>query len=107
MAIKLGCSPLPDERFGFGGGLPNSPLEAEGYGVEVGFMVKIYFLFFYKKKRYKYEDELGSKKIATDPRQLCQKCLLVFLNAYRNNPQAHGIIVLAFHPEVFGVSYFL
>ena len=32
--------------------------------------------------------------------------LLVFLNAYRNNPQAHGITVVAFHPEVFTVSYF-
>jgi hypothetical protein len=26
--------------------------------------------------------------------------LLVFLNAYRNNPQAHGSTVVAFHPEV-------
>ena len=34
------------------------------------------------------------------------KCLLVFLKAYRNNPQAHGITVVAFHPEVFRVSYF-
>jgi hypothetical protein len=40
MAIKLGWSPLLDEQFGFGGGLVNSPLEAEGYRVEVGFMVK-------------------------------------------------------------------
>jgi hypothetical protein len=28
------------------------------------------------------------------------------LNVYRNNPQAHGITVIAFHPEVFRVSYF-
>ena len=34
------------------------------------------------------------------------KALLVFLNAYINNPQAHGITVVAFHPEVFRVSYF-
>ena len=26
---------------------------------------------------------------------------------HRNNPQAHGITVVAFHPEVFRVSYFL
>ena len=32
--------------------------------------------------------------------------LLVFLNVYRNNLQAHGITVVAFHPEVFRVSYF-
>jgi hypothetical protein len=32
--------------------------------------------------------------------------LLVFLNAYRNNPQAHGITVVAFYPKVFRVSYF-
>ena len=32
--------------------------------------------------------------------------LLVFLNAYRNNPQAHGIAVVTFHPEVIKVSYF-
>jgi hypothetical protein len=31
---------------------------------------------------------------------------LVFLNAYRNIPQAHGIAIVAFHPEVFEVSYF-
>ena len=30
----------------------------------------------------------------------------VFLNAYRNNPQAHGITVIAFHLELFRVSYF-
>ena len=27
--------------------------------------------------------------------------------AYKNNPQAHRIIVVAFHLEVFRVSYFL
>jgi hypothetical protein len=35
-----------------------------------------------------------------------QKGLLVFLSAYRNNPQAHGITIVALHPEVFRVSYF-
>ena len=34
------------------------------------------------------------------------RTLLVFLNAYRNNPQVHKITVVAFHPEVFRVSYF-
>ena len=32
--------------------------------------------------------------------------LLVFLNTYRNNPQAYGITVVAFHWEVFRVSHF-
>ena len=32
--------------------------------------------------------------------------MLVFPNAYRNNPQAHGITVVALHLEVFRVSYF-
>jgi hypothetical protein len=51
--------------------------------------------------------ELGSEIITrTVPRQRCHKCLLVFLSAYRNNPQAHGITVVAFHPKVFRVSYF-
>jgi len=62
-AIKLGWSPLPDEWFGFGGGSANSPFEVDRYLIGVDFMVKIFFVFFYKKKRYKYEDELGSKKI--------------------------------------------
>jgi transcription initiation factor IIF auxiliary subunit len=106
VAIKLGWSPLLDEWFGFGGGSENSPFEIDQYWIEVVFMVKIYFLYKKKKKRYKYEDELGSKKIATIPRQQRQKCLLVFLNAYRNNPQVHEITVVAFHPEVFRVSYF-
>ena len=32
--------------------------------------------------------------------------LLVFLNANRNNPQAHGSTIVSLHPEVFRVSYF-
>jgi hypothetical protein len=52
--------------------------------------------------------ELGLKIITTTvPRQRRQKCLLVFLNAYRNNPQAHRITIVAFHLKVFRVSYFL
>jgi hypothetical protein len=31
---------------------------------------------------------------------------LEFLNVCRNNPQAHGITIVAFHPKVFRVSYF-
>jgi hypothetical protein len=34
------------------------------------------------------------------------ECLLVFLNSNRNGPQAHGITIVTFHPEVFRVSYF-
>ena len=52
--------------------------------------------------------ELGSKIITTTaPRQWHQKCLFIFLNTYKNNSQAHGITIVAFHPEVFRVSYFL
>ena len=36
----------------------------------------------------------------------CMDLVLVFLNAYENNLQAHGITVVAFHPKVFRVSYF-
>jgi hypothetical protein len=51
--------------------------------------------------------ELGSEIITTTvPRQRHQKCLLVFFNAYRNNLQAHGITIVAFHLKVFRVSYF-
>jgi hypothetical protein len=32
--------------------------------------------------------------------------VLVFLNAYRNNPQAYEITVVTFHLEVIRVSYF-
>jgi hypothetical protein len=67
MAIK-GWSPLPDEEFGFGGGSANSPFEADRYWIGVVFMVKIFFMFFIKIKRYIYEDVLGLKKIATVPR---------------------------------------
>ena len=66
MAINPGWSSPRDERFGFGGGSVNSPFEADRYWIGVDFMVikrkKIFFCF-YKKKGYKYEDELGLKKI--------------------------------------------
>jgi hypothetical protein len=44
--------------------------------------------------------------MTTIPWQWRQKCLLVFLNTYRNNLQAHEITIVVFHPEVFRVSYF-
>jgi hypothetical protein len=51
MAIKPGWNSWPDERFGFESGLGNSPFEAEGYEVEVGFMVeKTRYFCFYKIK---------------------------------------------------------
>ena len=45
-----------------------------------------------------------SARLVVEPLSGCgDLCsLLVFLNAYRNNPQAHGITVVAFHPEVLG-----
>ena len=33
--------------------------------------------------------------------------VLVFLNVYRNDLQAHGITIVAFHPKVFRVSLFI
>jgi hypothetical protein len=70
-AFKLGWSSSPDERLGFGGGSANSPFAAGRKGFEVGFMMEkvkeIFFLFFIKRKGYKYEDKLGSKKITTVP----------------------------------------
>jgi hypothetical protein len=53
---------------GFGGGSRNSPFEAEQFLVGVVLMVRKRKCFcFYKKKGYRYEDELGSKKIAIVP----------------------------------------
>ena len=52
MAIKLGRSSQPDEKFGFGGGSKNSPFEADRYWIGVVFMVKIFCVcFLYKKER--------------------------------------------------------
>ena len=44
---------MPDEKFDFGGGLENSPFEADRYLIGVVFMVKIFlFLFvFYKNEK--------------------------------------------------------
>jgi hypothetical protein len=66
-----------------------------------------FFLFVKEDKTQGYTGELGSEIITTTvPRQRRKKCLLVFLNAYKNNPQTHGITIIAFHPKVFRVSYF-
>jgi hypothetical protein len=56
--------------FEIGDGSRNSPFEAGQFWIRVGFMVKKIkrkLFCFYKNKGYKYEDELGSKKIATIP----------------------------------------
>jgi hypothetical protein len=49
---------------------------------------------------------MGCYEFGWDVAPSFRSSLLVFLNAYRNNPQTHGITVVAFHPEVFRVSYF-
>ena len=103
MAINLGWSSQPDERVGFGGGSKNSPFEAKWFWIGVGFMMNVFF----EKKRYKIQGRNRfEENTETIPRQWHQKCLLVFLNANRNNLQAHEITVVAFHPKVFRVSYF-
>jgi hypothetical protein len=63
MAIKAGWSSQLDENFGFGGGSENSPFEAERVEFGVAFIVKVFLCYIYIKKRYRYDDELGSKKI--------------------------------------------
>ena len=47
MAIKPARSSQPDKKFGFGGGLENSPFEMDRYWIGVVFMVRIFFVFFY------------------------------------------------------------
>jgi hypothetical protein len=42
----------------------------------------------------------------------CYRCrpetpTMIVLNDYRKYPQAHGSIILAFHPKVFRVSFFI
>jgi hypothetical protein len=60
------------------------------------------FVFY---KGYIYEDELGSRKIATVPRMSLES-LLVFLNVYRNESASVQNYCCTFHPVVFRVSYF-
>jgi hypothetical protein len=61
---------------------------------------------FYKKKGYRYEDELGSKKIATIPRQWRQKACWYFLMSTKVNPQAYRITVVAFTRKYSGYRIF-
>ena len=68
---------------------------------------KTYFLFEKENKIQGYTGGLGLEIIQEPfPDNGTRKCLLEFLNPYINNPQAHGITVIAFHPEVFRVPYF-
>jgi hypothetical protein len=46
--------------------------------------IKENYFCFYKKKGYRYEDELGSKKIATVPRQRRQKSSWYFVTEPTN-----------------------
>jgi len=87
---------------------------AQGVALSSGRVCKRFWLHDRKDKR-KYFFVLLDKirgqtrfkeNTATIPRQRHQKCLFVFLNAYRKNPQAHIITVATFHPKVFRVSYF-
>ena len=57
---------------------------------------------FIKRKGYRYEDELGSKKIATVPWQWRQKACWYFLTSTEVNPQAYGITVVAFTWKYLG-----
>ena len=79
MAIKPGQSSQLDEIFGLEGRLGNSPFEAKRVGFGLGFMVKVFFVFLYKKKRYRYEDELGSKKIQPFPGNVARNACWYFL----------------------------
>ena len=58
--------------------------------------IKIKLFCFYKNKGYRYEDELGSKKIATVPWQRRQKACWYFLTSIEVNLQAYGITIVAF-----------
>jgi hypothetical protein len=82
MAFRLGWSSQPDGRLGFEGGSGNSPFEVGQFWIRVEFTVKKikenYFVFI-KIKGYRYEGELGSKKIATVPQQWRQKTCWYFL----------------------------
>ena len=93
-----------------GGGSKNSSLRAKRFLVEGLHDLKSkrnIFFFFLNGKTQGYTGELGSEITTTTiPRQRRQKCLLVFFNAYKNNPQAQEITVVAFYPGVFRVPYF-
>jgi 6-phosphogluconate dehydrogenase len=59
-----------------------------------------------KNKRYKYKDELGSKKIQQHSPTTALESLLVFLNVYRKNLQAYRITVVAFTRRYLGYHIF-
>jgi hypothetical protein len=67
--------------------------------------IKENYFCFYKKKGYIYEDELGSKKIATIPQQRCQKACWYFLTNAEESTSVQNYRC-SLHPKVFRVSYF-
>jgi hypothetical protein len=72
MATKPRWSSCLDEWFGFeeSGDSWNSPLKRIGKDLKWISWWKYFCVFIKRKdKRYKYEDELGSKKIVIIPRQ--------------------------------------
>jgi hypothetical protein len=76
--------------------------------MEVGFMVekiKENYFCFYKKKGYRYEDELGSKKIATVPQQWRHNAYWYFLTNVEESASVRNYRC-SLHPGVFRVSYF-
>jgi hypothetical protein len=89
----------------FGGGSENSPFEVDQYWIGVVFMVKL-FWFLIKKKRYKYEDELGSNKILLPFPSNGVKKLLGISNISRKNPQAYKITIIAFTQKYLGYRIF-
>jgi hypothetical protein len=48
----------------------------------------------------------GRRGRGATPGMGVREMVLVFLNTNINNPQAHRIVVVALHLEVFRVSYF-
>jgi hypothetical protein len=56
-------------------------------------------------KGYRYEDELGSKKIATVPWQRHQKACWYFLTNAEESTSVRNYRC-SLHPKVFRVSYF-
>ena len=67
MAIKRGRSSQPDEIFGLEGHLGNSPFEAERVGFGVGFMVKVFFVFFRQKEKIQIRGQTRFEENTTVP----------------------------------------
>jgi hypothetical protein len=53
---------------------------------------------FFDLQKLAFEDAVGRLKVFEEQ---TRRGVLVFLNANRNNPQAHGSTIVALHPEVF------